>query len=58
MGTIKRFKSLDKLEEIKIPRVKLLDGSYMEYEDYKNRFNNTPSNNSNIIEISGDLLPF
>lgn len=53
-----QFRSLDKLSEIKIPRVKLLDGSYMEFEDYKNRVNNTPSNNSNMVEITGDMLPF
>lgn len=32
-----QFRSLDKLNEIKIPRVKLLDGTMVEYEDYKNR---------------------
>ena len=53
-----QFRSLDKLNEIKIPRVKLLDGSYMEFEDYKNRVNNTPTNNSNMVEITGDMLPF
>ena len=32
-----QFRSLDKLNEIKVPRVKLLDGTMVEYEDYKNR---------------------
>lgn len=53
-----QFRSLDKLEEIKIPRVKLLDGSFVEYEEYKNRTNDSTKNDSNMIEISGDLLPF
>lgn len=36
-----QFRSLDKLNEIKIPKVKLLDGSTMDYEEYKNRNNST-----------------
>lgn len=31
-----QFRSLDKLSEIKIPKVKLLDGSFVDYEEYKN----------------------
>jgi len=31
-----QIRSLDKLNEIKIPRVKKLDGSYVDYEEYKN----------------------
>ena len=54
-----QFRSLDKLNEIKIPKVKLLDGSFMEYEDYKNRSANTTNDKStDVVEISGDLLPF
>ena len=30
-----QFRSLDKLKEIKIPKVKKLDGTLVEYEDYK-----------------------
>lgn len=30
-----QIRSLDKLNEIKIPRVKKLDGTYMDYEEYK-----------------------
>ena len=32
-----QFRSLDKLKEIKIPKVKLLNGELVEYEEYKNR---------------------
>lgn len=45
-----QFRSLDKLNEIKIPKVKLLDGSTMEYEDYKNRSLNTAN------EIFGESI--
>lgn len=31
-----QFRSIDKLSEIKIPRVKKLDGTFVEYEYYKN----------------------
>ena len=58
IAKLNQFRSIDKIDNVKIPRVKLLDGSYMEYEDYKNRVNNTPANNSNMVEITGDMLPF
>lgn len=32
-----QFRSLDKLSEIKIPKVKLLDGTMVDYEEYKNK---------------------
>ena len=54
-----QFRSLDKLNEIKIPKVKLLDGSFMEYEDYKNRSINIANDKSNdVVEINPDNLPF
>ena len=54
-----QFRSLDKLNEIKIPKVKLLDGSFMEYEDYKNRsVNNTNDKYDDVVEIGSDSLPF
>lgn len=34
-----QFRSLDKLGEIKIPKVKLITGEFMDYEDWKNRSN-------------------
>ena len=45
IGTVTKliqFRSLDKLSEIKIPRVKKIDGTYVKYEEYKN---NTSSAN-------------
>ena len=56
-----QFRSLDKLNEIKIPKVKKLDGSFVEYEDYKET--KTKKNNSNpfgelndLVEITDNLL--
>lgn len=49
------FRSLEKLPEIKIPRVKLLDGTYVDYESYKPTSN---KNEDNYIEIKGEDLPF
>ena len=54
-----QFRSLDKLNEIKIPKVKLLDGSFMEYEDYKNRSVNTAKDIfDDVVEIPDSELPF
>ena len=56
---ITQFRSLDKLDTIQIPRVKTLDGTLVDYDDYKEFYMNKPtSNNSNEIVISGDDLPF
>lgn len=56
-----QFRSLDKLKEIKIPKVKKLDGSLVEYEDYKET--KTVKNNSNpfgelsdVVEITDNFL--
>lgn len=53
-----QFRSLDKLSEIKIPKVKLIDGTYMEYEDYKNRSSKNATSGGTITEITDDDLPF
>ena len=58
-----QFRSLDKLNEIKIPRVKLLDGSFMEYEDYKNKKETSKTDKlkemfGDIVEIKDNDLPF
>ena len=54
-----QFRSIDKIDSVKIPKVKLLDGTYVEYEDYTK-----PQNNSNdpfkdygdVVEITNDIL--
>ena len=58
-----KFRSLDKLGKIEVSdSVKLLDGSYVEYEDYMKRAENSEKNPfsdfGNIVEISSDSLPF
>lgn len=57
---ITQFRSIDKVDNVKIPNVRLLNGSYIEYENYKN---NTSSNNSNpfnglesCVEIDDSIL--
>ena len=54
-----QFRSLDKLNEIKIPKVKLLDGSYVSYDDYikKNETTNSYLANS-TVDIPDSALPF
>lgn len=43
-----QFRSLDKLSEIKIPKVKLLNGEFIDYEEYKNK-----PQSSNALDIFG-----
>ena len=52
-----QFRSLDKLDEIKIPKVKLLDGTTIDYELYKNRSQNSAKNDTVVI-VNPDELPF
>lgn len=52
-----KFRSLEKLKEIEVSdSIKLLDGSYVEYEEYMK--NNGNNNSSNEIEVTNDMLPF
>ena len=62
MSKMTQFRSIDKVDNAKIPRVKLLDGTYIEYEQYKK-----PDDlgqkaidvfGSDIVEINPDELPF
>ena len=54
-----QFRSLDKLSEVKIPKVKLLDGTFVDYEEYKNKNRNgeeLKKDFGDIVEISDDFL--
>ncbi len=54
-----QFRSLDKLSEVKIPKVKLLDGTFVDYEEYKNKNRNgeeLKKDFEDIVEISDDFL--
>lgn len=58
-----QFRSLDKLNEIQIPKVKKLDGSYVEYEKYQPTTNNNTNSNleslfANSPDVTTDELPF
>lgn len=58
-----QFRSMDKLTNITIPKVKLLNGCYIEYEEYlanKNSKNNSTvnpfSSDDEVVEITDDFL--
>ena len=54
-----KFRSLDKLGKIEVSdSVKMLDGSYVDYEEYIERQDNPLSDFKNEMEISDDALPF
>lgn len=53
-----QFRSIDKVDNVAIPRVKLLDGTFVEYDKYNN---NTTKNNeieAVEIELTDDEMPF
>lgn len=47
-----QFRSIDKVDNAKIPNVRLLNGSYIEYDKY----NTNTKNNSNPFEGLGDVV--
>ena len=57
-----QFRSLDKLNEIKIPKVKLLNGDMVEYEEYKKMNDENKQLNDlfgdSVVEIGSENLPF
>ena len=57
---LREFRSIDKVDNIKIPKVKLLDGTYVSYDDYMEKVEekNPFSDFENVVEISSDSLPF
>jgi hypothetical protein len=46
-----QFRSIDKVDNAKVPKVKLLDGTFVEYEEYSK-----PNNNSNPFEGMEDVV--
>lgn len=56
------FRSLDKLSEIEIPDVKLLNGEYVSIDDYeefyKNKKEEAQLNIANTTVLTDDMLPF
>ena len=55
---LRDFRSLDKVDNIKIPKVKLLDGSYVEYDEYVKNNANTKKKKNDEIVIDALELPF
>ena len=58
VNKLREFRSIDKIDNIKIPKVKKLDGTYVDYEEYINskKSSNDPfSDFGNIVEISDEL---
>lgn len=55
---LNQFRSIDKVDNAKIPKVKLIDGSFIEYEIYNSRKTETTSNDpfENMVEITDDIL--
>ena len=59
VNKLREFRSIDKIDNIKIPKVKLLDGSYVEYEEYtKSSADKAKDLFGSSVEISSDDLPF
>jgi len=60
IAKLNQFRSVDKIDNVKIPKVKTIDGSFVEYEDYsKNNVNeNVNVADDNIVEIPDSDLPF
>ena len=58
---LNQFRSIDKVDNVKIPKVKKLDNSYVDYDEYiksKNSSDEPFSDFENIVEISDEELPF
>lgn len=53
-----RFRSIDKINDVKIPKVKLLSGEYKDYEEYKNNTTNNLKKDEIIVQINDEDLPF
>lgn len=52
-----RFRSLDKLKDIKVPKVKMLDGTFLDIDDYEEFKSKKLNNSFSKIDIEEDL-PF
>lgn len=52
-----QFRSIDKVDNVKIPKVKLLDGSFVEYEQY-NKPTDETTTEAVEIELNDDDFPF
>ena len=55
---LREFRSIDKVDNVKIPKVKMLNGTYVEYENYtrKEESNDPFEAYGNSVEITDDIL--
>ena len=62
INKLREFRSIDKIDNIKIPKVKLLDGTYVDYEEYTKNKDNSLNQATDLFGsstvISEDALPF
>lgn len=63
VAKLTQFRSLDKVDNAKIPKVKLLDNTYVDYDEYIANKNTRSNNTSNpfaglddVVEIDNNLL--
>lgn len=53
-----QFRSIDKVNEVKIPRVKLVDNTFVEYEDYNKNNKSSVKDDAVEIVLTKEELPF
>lgn len=58
IAKLNQFRSLDKIDNVKIPKVKLINGTYVDYDDYTENQSEQKNTSSDAIEITDDMLPF
>ena len=59
VNKLREFRSIDKIDNIKIPKVKLLDNTYVDYEEYtKSSADKAKDLFGSSVEVSSDDLPF
>lgn len=56
---LSKFRSLDKMKDIEVSdSIKMLDGSYVSYDDYMERKEDKFADFKDCVEINPDILPF
>ena len=59
VNKLREFRSIDKIDNVKIPKVKLLDNTYVDYEEYtKSSADKAKDLFGSSVEISSEDLPF
>ena len=59
INKLREFRSIDKIDNVKIPKVKLLNNTYVDYEEYsKNIVQQAKDIFGDIVEVEDNDLPF